>query len=177
MSNYTVATIISEEERLRMLRITEGEPEIAHQDYNLFHLEKWYVQNNERCQSIDDCTDRPAVGNQYILRYSEGSFTRMHSDDDAKVGQTIVTLLHEDSLVGGETLIMNEYEKRPRKRGHYAKRSGKGAEPYGRHIIPTIVDLKVGESVIYKHNVSHGVCQVKKGERIVLVSWYGDYKS
>ena len=46
----------------------------------------------------------------YFLRYVEGSFTRMHHDNNTDL--TIVTLLDDVGLVGGHSLVMERYDQR-----------------------------------------------------------------
>lgn len=40
-------------------------------------------------------------------------------------------------------------------------------------VIPKVVDVDKGQSMVYDRSLLHGVAQVEKGKRLVLVSWYG----
>ena len=108
---------------------------------------------------------------QYFLDYTENGFTKFHTDDDERVGLTMVTILDQQDLSGGETLLMREYELKERPAHKYAKRSEKQG-PYGQRIIPEVVPMEVGDTIIYNRNLMHGVGKVREGIRTVLVTWY-----
>ena len=97
--------------------------------------------------------------------YDPGSYTRLHSDNDDDVGLTIVTLVDTVDLVGGDTLVMLPAPKE-QKIGYQ-----KGDDHKGR-VVPKIVQMKTGESVIYDRSLLHGVTQIERGKRLVLVSWF-----
>lgn len=173
MNNYDVQTILSKDDISKLLTCYSlCDAVFAHQDYNLFDIEKRVApSNNEQLNKLNDYANAKKHGHHYFLKYTKDSFTRMHTDDSNVVGKTIVTLVESRGLVGGETLIMDRYKSKPRPAYKYAKRVG-DTPSYGKNIIPRIVDMEDGQSVIYNHNTQHGVCQVKEGYRIVLVSWY-----
>ena len=93
----------------------------------------------------------------------------MHTDNDDHVKSTIVTLVDTVNLVGGETIVtLPAPEAQYEKKGYI-----KGDEHKGR-VIPKIVRMNVGDSVMYDRSLLHGVTQVEQGKRLVLVSWFRD---
>ena len=40
-------------------------------------------------------------------------------------------------------------------------------------VIPKVVQMDVGQSLVYDKHLMHGVGQVEQGNRLVLISWYG----
>ena len=100
--------------------------------------------------------------------YEEGAFTKMHTDNDDEIGLTIVTLLDEVDLVGGETIVHLPYQKKQKRDDQYIK----GDMMDGQRAVPKIVQVEKGQSMVYDRSLLHGVCQVEKGKRLVLVSWF-----
>ena len=85
----------------------------------------------------------------YFLNYVEGSWTKMHSDDDA-VSFTGVTIIEQsDDLIGGDTLVLEDRES-----GRFHK-----------------INVDIGETVWYDHDILHAVTNVERGNRKVLVTW------
>ena len=170
--NYEVKRIISNEDRAELIALYNSIPSTkAHQDYNLFTVGKRPIgpstRNLKAFDKLDDFAKRPPYS-QYFVMYEEGSFTKFHTDDDDNIGLTIVTLLDEVDLVGGETLALVEYNETPRSSNTYRK----GDIQNHSRVIPKIVRSEVGDSMIYDHKLTHGVAQVEKGKRLVLVQWY-----
>ena len=89
---------------------------------------------------------RLKIRNYYMLEYKKGSYAELHQDNGALL--TAVTMLHKsDDLDGGEIL----YRKANR---------------------ITIKKLNVGETIFYsKKDGDHGVSEVLKGIRRVLIVW------
>jgi len=152
----------------------------AHQDYNLFDLKKANVPSEFRKISPIDklykFSEKKYITACYFLEYNKDSFTRTHSDNGSNI--TIVTILDTKDLVGGESLILSPYNKKPRPKTSYANRTEKESKtpPYGKNIIPKIVKCKDGESLIYGKELNHGVCQVESGSRLVFITWFDDEK-
>ena len=174
MTNYMVDRLFSNEELENIKQLYEkSECKLAHQDYNLFAVEKRHVDSKNytpEIEKINAYSGMKLLGH-YFVKYVPESFTRLHVDNDKAVGKTIVTLIETNDLIGGETLMYDVYPSQPRPSTHYAKRKGDEVN-YGKDIVPVIVPLVDGDSVIYDHKVKHGVCKVHQGYRIVLVSWY-----
>lgn len=174
--NYTVERLLDDEDLAEIRRVYDETPaHEAHQDYNLFDIEKrivYPIHLETVSKKLSDYTGYDLLGQHYFVKYTTDSFTRIHTDDESNVGKTVVTLIDQQDLVGGETFIFDKYEAKARPSTKYAKRAGDGKGPYGKDIIPTIVPMQVGESVIYNHSTRHGVCRVHSGMRLVLVSWY-----
>ncbi len=149
---------------------------MAHQDYNLFDVDKRLLRSWQRNLPAFDKLEKAAGSDKklyshYFLDYLPESFTRSHTDNVDDVILTMVTVLDETDLVGGETIVHVPYEKRARPADRYVKRDGDN-HPLGQEIIPKIVPVKRGQTMTYDHALNHGVCQVDKGRRLVLVSWY-----
>tara|TARA_B110000208_G_scaffold46442_1_gene61624 strand:- start:2130 stop:2681 length:552 start_codon:yes stop_codon:yes gene_type:complete len=148
-------------------------PRLAHQDYNLFDVDKRLIDDYSHpiLRKIDKYVNLKPMSH-YFVKYGEEGFTSLHTDDDGVVKLTVVTLIEDTDLVGGETLVIDRYMKSSRPSNKYAKRGKMVNAPIGQSKIPVIAKMEVGESVIYDNKVTHGVCQVEKGSRLVLVSWY-----
>ena len=181
--------IISDKERHELLDTynrTKGQ--YAKQDYNLFDVTKTFfdkdtINKHKAIKTLEEyAASFPGVGTSYahyFLHYGRDAFTRAHSDDDASIGLTIVTLLEKtDNLVGGETLIHLPYNKPDKGDEGYIKRNREGGQkdpkgaPIGQRIIPRIIFQDEGDSVVYDRSLMHSVTQVEQGHRIVLVSWF-----
>ena len=72
-------------------------------------------------------------------------------------------------MIGGEPLVQLPYMKKGRPSTHYRK----GESPYGSKVIPKVIQMGVGQSLVYDKHLMHGVGQVEQGNRLVLISWYG----
>lgn len=177
-TNYQIERIISEQERVELLDYFHTlPPQLAHQDYNLFDVDKrdvrgeWPAPIHKITKYGKDLGHTPHT--HYFLKYEEDAFTRMHTDDDKVIKLTIITMIETDNLVGGGTLVFDKYNRKARPAHKYAKRTDNDTPgPYGKDIIPVIVESNDGESVIYDGKTQHAVTQVKQGHRIVLVSWF-----
>ena len=176
-TNYQIENIVTEQDRIELLDYFHTlQPQLAHQDYNLFDVDKRDVKG-EWPDPIHKIT---AFGKDlgyvphahYFLKYEKDAFTRMHTDDDKVIKLTIITMIETDNLVGGGTLVFDKYNRKARPAFKYAKRVANGPGPYGKSIVPVIVEADDGESVIYDGKTFHAVTQVKQGHRIVLVSWF-----
>ncbi len=171
--HYEVDNIISDSERAELISIYNSIPTTkAVQDYNLFTVDKRIIpprqRDNSGFKTLDAYAKRKNYSHYFVM-YEEGSFTRMHTDNDDDVGLTIVTLLDTSDLVGGETIVSLPYEDRGRKPDQYRKGS---APKSNNRTIPKVVQVDKGQSMIYDKSLLHGVAQVEKGKRLVLVSWY-----
>jgi predicted 2-oxoglutarate/Fe(II)-dependent dioxygenase YbiX len=149
----------------------------AQQDYSLFYVEKLNVDSKNKKEnaatvSIDRyMKDRYGYTNQthYFLKYVPYSWTRVHTDNVSRVTKTVITLIEEKDLIGGETLVWDKHYDLPAIEGSYIQRTG---SVHRKSEIPCTPKLKPGESLIYDNATRHGVSQVEQGHRIVLVSWY-----
>jgi len=171
---YKVENIISEDDRVELIKLYNSIPSTkASQDYNLFTVDKRRIKNEEFKSSsfkkLDEYADRPTYSHYFVM-YEEGSFTRMHTDNDNDVTLTIVTLLDSQDLIGGETIVALPFEYKGRDQNEYRK----GEVPTKENrIVPKVVNVDKGQSMVYNRSLLHGVAQVEKGKRLVLVSWYG----
>ncbi len=171
---YKVENIISEDDRVELIKLYNSIPSNkASQDYNLFTVDKRRLKNDQLNDKVfsklDQYADRP-VYSHYFVMYEEGSFTRMHTDNDEDVTLTIVTLLDSQDLIGGETIVSLPFEYKGRDENEFRK----GEVPTKQNrIVPKVVNVDKGQSMVYNRSLLHGVAQVEKGKRLVLVSWYG----
>jgi len=150
------------------------EESLAHQDYNLYDVDKRIIPNSAThplLQKLNEYMDLTPMSH-YFVKYTPEAFTSLHTDDDGVVKLTVVTLLEDMDLVGGETLVLDRYVKSARPKHKYAKRGKMGEAPIGTSLIPIIARMTLGDSIIYDNAIKHGVCQVERGYRTVLVSWY-----
>jgi predicted 2-oxoglutarate/Fe(II)-dependent dioxygenase YbiX len=108
----------------------------------------------ELCEPLENHVGDGTKAKQFdYLIYNVGDFFLRHTDDvrDSvkRVWSTITLLDRGDDLEGGELVIYNGEEKE-------------------------IVNLKVGETIIFKSYIEHEVLPVTKGTRKVLVIWLGN---
>ena len=182
---YKKASIITARERHELLdTYNKLEGKYAFQDYNLFdvtkkHFEKGTVQDHSAIKTLERFANSHEGVNgsyaHYFLNYGRDAFTKAHSDDDAAIGLTIVTLLETtDNLIGGETTVLLPYTKEDKDGTGYIKRQSNNPEvaPTGDRIIPRVVQMREGESIVYDRSLMHSVTQVEAGHRVVLVSWF-----
>ena len=100
------------------------------------------------------------VYRHYFIGYKENSYAMPHRDKDEK-GITRLTVLGlSPDLEGGYPIYLQDTTKH-------------GENGY----IPIVYTREQeGETRTTKWNTLHGVSKVFEGERIVLVSWYGEKK-
>lgn len=174
--SYTVENILSDRQVSDLINLFLSMPSNpAHQDYNLFDVDKRHPTGEQRegidaFGALEKFAERELYSH-YFLEYGPEAFTRMHTDNVDDVGLTMVTVLKSD-CIGGDTLVHLPYEKRQRPSNKYAKREKGQEAPIDQKIIPKVVQVKDGQTMIYKRDLLHGVGQVEKGTRLVLVSWY-----
>ena len=171
---YKVENIISEDDRVELIKLYNSIPtNKASQDYNLFTVDKRLIRNDDlkhkALKKLDEHTNID-VYSHYFVMYEEGSFTRMHTDNDSDIQLTIVTLLDSQDLVGGETIVHLPHDYKGRDKNQYRK----GKIPLkDQRVMPKVVQVDKGQSMVYDRSLLHGVAQVEQGKRLVLVSWYG----
>ena len=109
---YKVENIITVEQRLQLLDIYYSlDTNPAHQDYNLFDVDKRHPSKEQAQMDCFSALDEYAKDYQksfrhYFLDYGPEGFTKFHTDDDNSVGLTIVTFLDKsEDLIGGEPLV------------------------------------------------------------------------
>lgn len=177
--SYKVANILTPNQLSELVALYNTLPENpAHQDYNLFDVDKRQLSHQQMANvnAFDRLNgfagDEFKSYSHYFLEYGPDSFTKFHTDATTYVHQTMITVLDDRELVGGESLVMLPYEKRARPSNKYAKRGEGNEAPLGQVIIPKVVKLNRGQTLIYDKDLMHGVGQVQSGRRLVLVSWY-----
>lgn len=158
----------------------------AARDFNLFSVIKKEIGNNEAFKPIADklrkqCNKRDIT--HYFLLYKQDSFCALHQDSPKRVTSTGITLVdRSDDLDGGDIIITSTIEElnlglhgnvhRPTDDDILSKK-----EPVpitSKTKVIEVVKQEVGETVWYPAQKMHGVSLVKKGYRLVLISWYKD---
>lgn len=127
--------------------------EFKKQDYNIRNAWKQHAPTSDSVYmnmlSILNEHTGAVCDKHYFLNYVEGSWTKMHSDDDA-VSFTGVTIIEQsEDLLGGDTLVLEDRES-----GRFHK-----------------INVDIGETVWYDHDILHAVTNVERGNRKVLVTW------
>ena len=166
--DYKLEQIINNDDRHSLIDLYNSIPSsVAHQDYNLYKVDKRPLRSSDQISAIKKIEQYAGkqTYSHYFVMYEPGSYTRMHTDNDDDVGLTIVTLIDTVNLVGGETIVQLPAPK-DEKIGYQ-----KGEDHKGR-VVPKIVRMVEGDSVIYDRSLLHGVTQVELGKRLVLVSWF-----
>jgi len=177
--SYKVENILTPNQISELVSLYNSLPSNpAHQDYNLFDVDKRQPRSEDRegvnaFSALDHFAGKELKSySHYFLEYGSDAFTKFHTDAHTYVYQTMITVLDDRELVGGESLVMLPYEKRQRPANKYAKRGEGNEAPLGETIIPKVVGLNKGQTLIYDKDLMHGVAQVESGTRLVLVSWY-----
>ena len=155
MNSFRIERVFTDEEIAEIILLFHAtEAELAHQDYNLFDVDKRHPRKTSQIpvlQKMDRFIDLSPISHYFVM-YHEEAFTAIHTDHDGFVKMTAVTLLEEKDLVGGETIVFNRYQKKTRPSNKYAKRGNK-TPPVGEANIPIVAKLKVGETIIYDKSV------------------------
>ena len=164
-----------------------------YQDFNLFKVTKKPIEVGGKYHTVLDKTrlwlpdaDDYYLKTNYFLRYEQGSWTRVHMDSynnenqenkgerstEQSAGITFVTMLYSSpDLKGGEALVMLPHEE-PEYMTFRHRQGNANVAKRGMTVVPKIINLKQGETMVYGDRLPHGVAQVERGERIVLVTWY-----
>lgn len=156
---YTIEKILTPTDINNLNELCDYLPgETLEQKYNLNKIHMTYVNGvYYSISAIEKCNHYVGLElrNVYFLDYFEGSWTNMHvdaHDKETSIGKTIVTVLRDDQLIGGESLL------------------GIGMKNGQEQIF--VENPMVGDSLIYDTKQRHGVGVVKGGTRRVMVQWY-----
>ena len=129
--NYKVDQVITNEDRHNLIDLYNSiDPNIAHQDYNLYNIDKRILTNLSKIdkkylniiKKIEAYAQKETYSHYFVM-YHEGSYTKMHTDNDDAIGLTIVTLVDTVDLVGGETLALVPAELKENKQGSLCRRT------------------------------------------------------
>lgn len=149
----------------------------VYQYYNLFDCLRYDIaveefQNLGFLKELHTYSRKSHNIGSYLLKYVPGSFCRVHQDNQSEL--TIVTLLDSTDLIGGDAVVQAIYETRSRPPDLHCARTDRehNDPPYGRPIIPDVVPLQDGESMIYGPDLHHGVSKVYEGSRTALITWF-----
>jgi len=102
----------------------------------------------ELCKTIEDfINDGTKVNQLDLLLYREGHYYKKHKDviEERKRTWTSITMIDKKDLKGGEIVVYNKDKN--------------------------IIDLDIGETVIFKSSLYHKAKKVLHGTRLVLVAW------
>ncbi len=176
-SGYIKERILSEKELQEAKDYAESGDWIdVFQMYNIFHLKRLDVGSDKDlgcANTLLNYSRKDECIGLYLLKYKKGSFTRMHHDNASSM--TIVTLLDDKGLVGGHSVVNARYESpgsRPSNHTCIRGSHEKDNPPYGEQIVPDVIPVEPGESLVYGPDLRHGVSKVYEGERLVLIAWY-----
>lgn len=176
-SNYSIERIFNEKDILELNKLYDQcENEKVKRLHNLFYLDYRSIPSEKGKAFRGKLEKRFGLNcdRLYFLNYFEGSFTRRHADVGEQSQRTVITLIEKsDDLKGGETIVYNTHYKRDNFEfdvNRYGRKDERDDEQ-GAHIIPHVVDLEVGQSVIYDALTLHEVAEVVRGNRKVLVGW------
>lgn len=174
--NVESLNLINSEEFKSLVELYKSiPPTFAHQDYNLFHLQKKRVPpknyKNAGLQKINEYgLQYGELHSHYFLKYTPGSFTKFHRDRVHTL--SVVTFIEKSTnLVGGDTLFYEPYYETTPKENHYVKKIDDQKNDH-QHIIPIVAPSRIGTSLAYQAETKHAVSRVDRGHRIVLVSWF-----
>jgi predicted 2-oxoglutarate/Fe(II)-dependent dioxygenase YbiX len=157
-----------------------------YQDYNLFKVTKKHINPGGKYHTVLDKTrlwlpnpDDYELKTNYFLKYEQGSWTKIHVDsykkDEGKKdseGITFVTLIHASpDLKGGDALVMAPHDA-PEYMTFTQRKGPEDNAKKGALVVPRIVHLTQGQTMVYGDRLPHGVTYIERGERIVLVTWY-----
>ena len=182
MSLYTQEKVLSDEEIQEAIDLSKSlKWKDVYQQYNLFHVKRADLEpsatppRHKFIQTMANYVKKMGVAQLYFLRYVPGSFTRLHHDDGSEI--TTITLLGDDGLKGGHSLVVDRYDERESDSPDELKqRTGHefNNPPFGEYIVPEVVPIVKGETLSYGEDLIHGVSKVLEGERLVLVMWFKD---
>jgi Rps23 Pro-64 3,4-dihydroxylase Tpa1-like proline 4-hydroxylase len=102
----------------------------------------------ELCKTIEDFVNDGTKVNQFdLLLYKEGHYYKKHKDiiEEVKRTWTSITMIDKKNLQGGEIVIYDGDEH--------------------------VIDLDIGETVVFKSSLTHKAKEVLQGTRLVLVAW------
>ena len=102
----------------------------------------------ELCKTIEDFVNDGTKVNQFdLLLYKEGHYYKKHKDviEERKRTWTSITMIDKKDLKGGEIVVYNKDKN--------------------------IIDLDIGETIVFKSSLYHKAKKVLHGTRLVLVAW------
>ena len=103
----------------------------------------------ELCEKIESVTNDGTKVNQFdLLLYKKGYYYKKHKDVHKKEQRTwtSVTMIDKQDLSGGELVVYVDDDE-------------------------VVVDLDIGETVVFKSSYYHEAKEVLSGNRLVLVAW------
>ena len=103
----------------------------------------------ELCEKIESVTNDGTKVNQFdLLLYKKGYYYKKHKDVHKKEQRTwtSVTMIDKQDLSGGELVVYVDDDE-------------------------VVVDLDIGETVVFKSSYFHEAKEVLSGNRLVLVAW------
>lgn len=178
MSGYIHEKILNEVELQEARDLAKSEEFYRiYQMYNLFDVDRADPDSEKEygfIKTLLKYSKRQSLVGFYFLRYIPGSFTRMHKDNNTEL--TIVTMLDQEDLVGGCSIVTNKYLRRDRPANQRCDRADfeKDNPPYNQDIILDVLPMEDGDSLVYGADQNHAVSKVYEGSRTVLITWFND---
>ena len=153
--------------------------------FNLFSIVRKDIHpslDEPQWKAIKDKLDIEGKGEcitNYFLYYREGSFTMMHTDSPLRVTRTAISLVDKSSDLEGGEIIVGRRVKRLVGEIHLPtdesiQRKKEPVPQMSSVMATSVIHQSVGETVWYPAQMKHGVTEVTKGFRLVLISWYKD---
>ena len=104
----------------------------------------------ELCERIENIVNDGTKVNQFdLLLYNKGYFYKKHTDvlkDPRRRIWTSITMIDKQDLTGGELVVYLDDDE-------------------------VVIDLDIGETVVFKSSYMHEAKEVLNGSRLVLVAW------
>ena len=149
--------------------------------HNLFHTDRYLIEGVPRVDRYySDFLKNTffEVAQPYILDYKLGGFSRPHCDPRDRI--TTLTLLSDDEYEGGESLLQSDayVPERLKKENVITEKDMLIAQERGENFVrldnacPIIMPLKKDVTYAFGEHRMHGVTQVLKGHRLILVEWW-----
>ena len=148
--------------------------------HNIFNTKRYLIENDEKIQRYykDRMKGTPFIRVvSYILQYQPGGFLMPHQDPKGRI--TTVTLLEDDDLVGGESLVYKDIhvpkslsEKKTYSDVDFANESESNEWTIYKNACPVFIPPRKHETYAIGEQRSHSVTRIEKGTRTVLIEWW-----
>ena len=134
--------------------------------FNLMYVPLKHLGYKSVVVNLSDIFAMNAKPEQITVSLSVSNRFTLEAVDELYSGIKLACEKYKVDLVGGETIAMIPAKLSESKEGYQ-----KGDDHKGR-VVPRVIRMDVGDSVIYDRSLLHGVSEIEKGKRLVLVSWF-----
>ena len=157
MLKFAVHKLINEETRLGLLEVAKVADSHYHdvQDDDLgvkvrtINIKKNNLLLEKINQFVAKMDPDLYLGECFFNLYKEGSYIKGHMDG-GQVRKTVVTVIHKsEDLKGGYALFLDRENE-----------------------CPYVLDVDIGESIVYDQTAYHALSYIYQGSRLALVCWY-----